>query len=79
MRAVKDDPATPLLNDVGVNGETRSAAGLLCSRNARPQKALVGRTQWETMQPPLFGAGTSMLGRIIALCGPQRTVLDGGP
>ena len=22
--------------------------GLLCSRNARPQKALVGRAQWET-------------------------------
>jgi hypothetical protein len=27
--------------------------GLLCSRNARPQKALVGRAQWETTQPAL--------------------------
>ena len=26
---------------------------LLCSRNARPQKALVGRAQWETMQATL--------------------------
>ena len=45
--AVKDNLATPLLNDVEMNGETRSAVGLLCSRNARPQKSLVGRAQWE--------------------------------
>ena len=25
---------------------------LLCSRNARPQKALVGRAQWKLNQPP---------------------------
>ena len=25
---------------------------LLCSRNARPQKALVGRAQWKIIQPP---------------------------
>ena len=25
---------------------------LLCSRNARPQKALVGRAQWKLHQPP---------------------------
>ena len=25
---------------------------LLCSRNARPQKALVGRAQWKIKQPP---------------------------
>jgi hypothetical protein len=25
---------------------------LLCSRNAWPQKALVGRAQWEINQPP---------------------------
>ena len=25
---------------------------LLCSRNARPQKALVGRAQWKISQPP---------------------------
>ena len=24
----------------------------LCSRNARPRKALVGRAQWGTIQPP---------------------------
>ena len=28
------------------------AVDLLCSRNARPQKALVGRAQWEINQPP---------------------------
>ena len=25
---------------------------LLCSRNARPRKALVGRAQWKINQPP---------------------------
>jgi hypothetical protein len=25
---------------------------LLCSRNARPPKALVGRAQWKINQPP---------------------------
>ncbi len=25
---------------------------LLCSRNARPEKALVGRAQWKIDQPP---------------------------
>ncbi len=28
---------------------------LLCSRNARPQKALVGRAQWEINRPPAMG------------------------
>ena len=28
---------------------------LLCSRNARPQKALVGRAQWKINQPPSLG------------------------
>jgi hypothetical protein len=28
------------------------AIDLLCSRNAWPQKALVGRAQWEINQPP---------------------------
>jgi hypothetical protein len=40
---------------------------LLCSRNARPRKALVGRAQWKINQPPslersrasLEGAGLS--------------------
>ena len=28
------------------------ADDLLCSRNARPQKGLVGRAQWKINQPP---------------------------
>jgi hypothetical protein len=28
------------------------ADDLLCSRNARPLKALVGRAQWKINQPP---------------------------
>ena len=28
------------------------ADDLLCSRNARPEKALVGRAQWKINQPP---------------------------
>ena len=28
------------------------ADDLLCSHNARPQKALVGRAQWKITQPP---------------------------
>ena len=54
MRAVKDNLATPLLNDEGVNGKTRSAADLRCSRNARSRKTLVGRAQWETEQATLI-------------------------
>ena len=38
---------------------------LLCSRNARPQKALVGRAQWKINQPPIPHEVTSELGRII--------------
>ena len=29
------------------------ADDLLCSRNARPKKALVGRAQWKINQPPI--------------------------
>jgi hypothetical protein len=36
---------------------------LLCSRNARPQKALVGREQWE-ITAPILEEITSELGRI---------------
>ncbi len=32
----------------------RGVTGLLCSRNARPQKDLVRRAQWETGDVPLF-------------------------
>ena len=35
---------------------------LLCSRNARPQKALVGRAQWKINQPPSLEEVTSELG-----------------
>ena len=35
------------------SGRGGGPVGLLCSRNARPQKALVGRAQWETKQVPL--------------------------
>jgi hypothetical protein len=31
------------------------SADLLCSRNARPEKALVGRAQWEINRPPVLG------------------------
>ena len=37
---------------------------LLCSRNARSPKALVGRAQWKINQPPSLKA-TSELGGII--------------
>jgi len=32
--------------------EGMEADDLLCSRNARPEKALVGRAQWKIIQPP---------------------------
>jgi hypothetical protein len=35
-----------------VKREGMEADDLLCSRNARPQKALVGRAQWKINQPP---------------------------
>ncbi|MEQ1844467.1 MAG: hypothetical protein ABL983_02680, partial [Nitrospira sp.] len=35
---------------------------LLCSRNARPQKALVGRAQWKITQPPSLEEVTNELG-----------------
>ena len=41
---------------------------LLCSRNARPQKALVGRAQWKINQPPSPDDKTSELGRAISDC-----------
>jgi hypothetical protein len=36
--------------------------GFLCSRNARPVKALVGRAQWKINQPPSLKRMTSELG-----------------
>jgi hypothetical protein len=52
MRSVKGSLAAPLESDVGKNKKDR--VGLLCSRNARPQKALVGRAQWEPKQATLL-------------------------
>jgi hypothetical protein len=39
--------------------------GLLCSRNARPRKVLVGRAQWETKQATLPEETTSKPGEIM--------------
>jgi len=44
---------------------------LLCSCNARPQKALVGRAQWEINQPP------SLKRQRASLEGLSVTLLDG--
>jgi hypothetical protein len=40
------------------------ADDLLCSRNARPQKALVGRAQWKINHPPSLKKIMSELGGI---------------
>ena len=42
--------------------EGMEADDLLCSRNARPRKALVGRAQWKINQPPSLEEITSKLG-----------------
>ncbi len=49
---------------------------LLCSRNARPQKALVGHAQWKINQPP-SQRGTSKLGgnMYIVRCAQLRATL----
>jgi hypothetical protein len=42
---------------------------LLCSRNARPPKALVGCAQWKINQPPsLKKERASLKGSLIGLC-----------
>ena len=46
-----------VLNEFGASGwelvaVSMGADDLLCSRNARPLKALVGRAQWKINQPP---------------------------
>ena len=48
---------------------------LLCSRNARPLKALVGRAHWETNRPTFREESTSELGRstrMVGLLAPAR-------
>ena len=45
--------------------EGMEAVDLLCSRNARPQKTLVGHAQWETKQTTLREERTNELGGII--------------
>lgn len=47
------EPAESNKRVKGVSIE-RAVTGLLCSRNARPQKDLVRRAQWETDDGPLF-------------------------
>jgi hypothetical protein len=42
-------------------GEGMEADDLLCSRNARPRKALVGRAQWKINQPPSLKRAPSSL------------------
>ena len=44
--------------------EGMEADDLLYSRNARPQKALVGRAQWKINQTPSLKAGHSLLNEI---------------
>ena len=43
---------TPVLIPTPGAEEGMEPDDLLCSRNARPQKALVGRAQWKINQPP---------------------------
>jgi hypothetical protein len=57
MRAVKANLGTPLKVEGRRSGTPGAEEGmesddLLCSRNARPQKALVGRAQGKLNQPP---------------------------
>ena len=40
---------------------------LLCSRNARPEKALVGRAQWKIDSGPIPEEITGERGRIISM------------
>jgi hypothetical protein len=40
------------------------ADDLLCSRNARPPKALVGRAQWKINQPPSLEGRMTQLGKM---------------
>ena len=52
-RALEDRPGCPLRGRREIlEEEGMKADDLLCSRNARPQKALVGRAQWKINQPP---------------------------
>ena len=52
---------------------------LLCSRNARPQQALVGRAQWKINQPPSLRDNElawreSLRWMTVARCAQERTV-----
>ena len=44
------------------NREGMEPDDLLCSRNARPEKALVGRAQWKINQPPSLKRERASLG-----------------
>ena len=57
---------TPTMKGKGMGMETDD---LLCSRNARLKKALVGRAQWKINQAPSPKEVTSKLGRnIMKMC-----------
>ena len=56
---------------------------LLCSRNARPPKALVGRAQWKINQPPSLKRERASLDRLCdwrlfnaSMCGLTGTILN---
>jgi len=54
-RAFEDRPqAAPGEGNEQARKEGTEADDLLCSRNARPWKALVGRAQWKIPQPPFL-------------------------
>jgi hypothetical protein len=54
---------------------------LLCSRNARPQKALVGRAQWKINHPPSLERQRASLegSSVTSLDGRNRTSMDAIP
>jgi hypothetical protein len=52
---------------------------LLCSRNARPEKALVGRAQWKINQPPSPEEIRSELGGATLNRSTARPIMIGSP
>jgi hypothetical protein len=52
MRTMKEVEGRPRRSCAPGTEEGMEPDDLLCSRNARPPKALVGRAQWKIIQPP---------------------------
>jgi hypothetical protein len=52
------------------------ADDLLCSRNARSKKTLVGRAQWKINQPPSLEKITSERGRIMQKTWEDHAIMD---